>query len=249
VAIAALVCAVIAAAVPVDPVRAVAAVPLALVFPGYAVTAACFTRSRPDAGITVMLTFGLSLAVLALGTVALHVLPGRFGEASWLVLLVGVVIEGCVIADWRRPWPGRGGSPARFRARVPMGRVGLALIGFAVLAVAATAVLASTLLPARDAIGYTRLWMLPSEEGAGEPHISIGVVNQEQDQTIYRLVIRVGNRKSVRRMDLDPGEQRVWRVVDLSPRPGEPTRVKARLFRKTEPFDVYRRVYGWIPPA
>jgi hypothetical protein len=116
-------------------------------------------------------------------------------------------------------------------------------------AVAATVVLAATALPAKNAVGYTSLWMLPSEPGATPPHVRVGIVNQEREAVVYRLALRVGGRRSFRRMDLEPGEQRIWRVTAPFAEPEDAIPVTARLFRADRPFTIYRRVNGWVPGA
>jgi uncharacterized membrane protein len=245
--LAALVCAAVAVAVPVEPIRVIAAVPLALALPGYAATMASFGRRAPDGPTLLMLTAGLSLSVLILGAVALHLLPGRFGEASWALLLVATTLGGCAIAAARRGAPSPGEAAWRLRSLPRPGRADAALLAGAAVAVAATAILAATVLPARDALGYTRLWMLPSELGATTPHVRVGVVNQEQEAVVYRLALRIGGRRTIRRMELEPGEQRIWRVTPRSADPGNAIPVTGRLFRADDPFAVYRRVNGWIP--
>jgi hypothetical protein len=242
---AAVACAAVAAAVPFEPVRVLAAAPLALVLPGLAVALASFGQRLPDLPVMVMLTLGLSLSVLAVGVVLLHVLPGRFGEASWAVLLVAVVGIGCLVAARRRGATPDGGI--RLPPVPRLGRPAAALLAVAAIAVAATVVLASIRLPASDAIGYTRLWMLPSEPGAPVSHARIGVSNEEGERIVYRLALRIEGERTLRRMDLAPGEQRVWRITAPNPDPVKAAFVSARLFRADDPFTVYRRVNGWIP--
>jgi uncharacterized membrane protein len=243
-----LVCAAIALLVPVEAIRVLAAVPLALVLPGWAVTAACFARQRPDLATVAMLTPALSLSLLALDTVALHLLPGRFGEASWLVVLTATTVAACAIAARRRPRR-EPAPPIRFSLTgLPRPGAAAGLLSLAALLVAVAVVLAATVLPARDAVGYTRLWMLPSATTAAAPHLRIGVINQEQDAGVYRLAIRGGGLRTIRRMDLAPGEQRIWRVR-LPPADGAPARVSARLYRADDPLTVYRRVNGWTPSS
>ena len=251
-ALAAVACAAVALVVPIGPIRVIAVLPLAFVLPGYAVVQASFAPHRLEWPILPMLTLGLSLSILALGAVVLQLLPGQFGDGSWAAWLIVVTLAGCVIAALRRRAPRRGTDAPR-RAASPWARLtrpswleGAMLAGTAVL-VAATAILATTLWPAGDAIGYTRLWMLPSEHGADVKHMTVGVASQEQERTVYRLVLNVGGERSIRRMDLEPGGKRIWRVIVPTGREGRAVPVIARLFTSQDPDKVYRHVTGWIP--
>jgi uncharacterized membrane protein len=254
VAAAAVVCAVVAVVVPLEPIRVLAVLPLALVFPGYAIFKASFGQRAPEWPFGYLLTFGLSLAVLALGSVLLQLLPGRFGEGSWAVLLALVTVAGCEVAALRRR-SRRGRRRPKASPTIGGGRrlprptrLEAVLLAAALLAIAATSVLAATRLPAGDAIGYTRLWMLPSKPGAAAPHMSIGVTSQEHAGTVYRLVVFVGNRRSIRRMDLKPGGKRIWRILGPPNSRGRAVPVLAQLYTDRDPFKVYRHVTGWIPP-
>jgi uncharacterized membrane protein len=254
----AVVCALIAVVIPFWPVRVLAAVPLLLLLPGFAVTQASFARNRPPWPMLPMLSIGLSLSLLAVGVVVLHVLPGRFGEASWVGWALLVTLAGCLVAAARRPPAAERTAPAgrpprrpRRLRRVPLAgslpREQTAMLAVAGLALIATVFVSAHVWPARNAIGYTRLWMLPSKADAKVPHVTIGVENDEHEESVYRLVLDVGGVKSIRRMDLDPGRIRIWRVRPVVPDAGKETHVVARLYIDDDPYKVYRRVTGWIP--
>jgi len=241
-------CALVAVVVPLEPLRVIAAIPLLLVLPGFAVMQASFPRRPPAWPLLATLTIGLSLSLLAVGVVILHLLPGRFGEASWAAWALLITLGGCAVAAWRRP--ARAGSTPRSEPRrgmPPLPRPQVAMLAVAAVALAGTVILAAEVWPAKNAIGYTRLWMLPSEPGAKVPHVTVGIQSEEQEQTVYRLVLDVGGVRSLRRADLEPGHVRIWRVSSPVPDVAAQTHVTARLFTKNDPFKVYRRVTGWIP--
>ena len=83
VAAAAPVCAALALAVPVAPVRILAAVPLCLVLPGYALTAAIFARREISGLQYSLLALALSLSTLVLGSLVLDLSPGGIRSGTW----------------------------------------------------------------------------------------------------------------------------------------------------------------------
>src|SRR5436189_3585799 len=108
--------AVVVISVPVDGIRILAGLPLALVMPGYAITAAAFARQRLDLRYVAALSIGLSLATLAVATLLLNYGPGGLRAAPWAVFLAAVVVAGCIVAGRRRP-PGHAGLLPRIQLR------------------------------------------------------------------------------------------------------------------------------------
>ena len=166
-----LVCAVGALITPLGPVRVVFAAPLALILPGYALTAAVFGSHRPDRLQWLPLTLGVSLACLALGSVLLNYAPGGIGGLAWTILLVLVVLGSCAVAARRRARARRGPSFVATLRPSPM----TAILGIASLAmVTAALVLAQTTVEADHVNGYTQLWITPRprptfRRGSGSP--------------------------------------------------------------------------------
>jgi uncharacterized membrane protein len=233
-------------AVPFEPVRIVGALPLALLLPGYAITAATFAGRRIPGAQLLLLTLALSLSTLALGSLLLNAPSEGLTRLSWTVFLVVVVLAGCAIAARRRTAPANG---AMRIVRPQLGIAQVALAAGGVLALVAAFWLALTVLPAKDAIGYTRLWMLPGP-GAGRT-VRIGVQSEEQHALSYELKVTVGNRRVAisPRFLLRPGHGRGFKIAIKPARNGASTPVTARLYRKNDPGTVYRRVTGWIPAA
>ena len=238
---AAALCAVLAVFLPVDVLRLVFALPLVLFLPGYALAAAIFARERLEAPKMALLAAGLSLTVLPLGALVVNYAPGGIGAGSWAILLVLVVLAACRAAALRRP---RARDTALAMPKLALGRARAAIFGLAALVAVAAMVLAFVPLSAKNAIGYTALWIKPS----GHTAASIGVRSDEQQGGDYRLDIRIGSSSSpiVRRFSLDPGQSRIVRVDGGAGAAGRP--VSAVLFRSGHPA-AYRRVATWIPAA
>ena len=239
----AVLCALIAALVPFDLLRLLAALPLTLFLPGYAVIACAFGSHELAPPKRALLSVATSLTVLVLGAFVLNIFPFGLTTASWAVLLPLVVIAACRGAALRR------GRPDARRPRgisLPRPATGGLAIGVVALAIAVAAIaLAQKPLPADDAVGFTALWMLPTD--SREDAVAVGVVSNQHHPTSYRLRVSLGkNQSQSYRVKLDPGEERTYEV-DVPPKPDGRTHVVASLYRKQRPEDPYRRVTSWLP--
>jgi Protein of unknown function (DUF1616) len=246
VAVAAAICAAVALAVPVTVLRTVAAVPLCLVLPGYALTRAIFAR-RPITGSQLsVLTLALSLSTLVLGSLVLDLSPGGIRTGTWAALLLVVILAATAVAMLRR----RGAEappPSPVRLRLRPSDVGLLLV--AALIVASALTLSRLPLKASSALGYTQMWMLPSGTQLA-PAVRIGVTSAEKTDTTYRLEV-VGPSGHATVIDpqlrLAPGG--TYTVsVELSGTRSRQSVVEANLY-KADSNAVYRRVSAVLPPS
>jgi uncharacterized membrane protein len=235
----------IAIVVPWEAVRIVAALPLALFLPGYAIAAAAFAGHPINRPQKLMLCLACSLAVLALGGILLTYLPGGIRTLSWALLLLLVVVAACRSAALRRP-PASGtqwGDGLRLKG---IRRVDIAIGAGTAAAVVAALILAYTPLPAGNAAGYTALWML-SGHGRQSGQIQVGVDSSEHRLREYRLEVAAGGGGSrIFTFALDPGEETAYNLPLRLPS-GKPERVEASLFRLSRPNHLYRRVVLWLP--
>ncbi len=245
---ASLLCAVLALLLPLPGLRVLFAVPLALFLPGYAVVAVTFARRRLELPQRLLLSLGLSLVALALGAVLLNYMPGGIRAGSWALLLVLIVLGACRGAALRRP------KAARSRLAIPRlspRRAELGLLAAGALAVLAALILAFVPLSARNAIGYTEMWIKPFGN-ASRAGVKIGVGNREQADAEYRLRVRIGKEGEeavTYRLALEPGQTQV-RVVQIATQStGQPTPVVAILAMADRPTVPYRRVSAWVPPT
>jgi uncharacterized membrane protein len=241
--VAAVICALVAALVPLELVRLVAALPLTLFLPGFALVEAAFGEGELALPKRLTLSVGVSLIVLVLGALILNVFPFGLVTASWAVFLPLVVIAACRWAALKRKRPAEA-RPLRASIARPSARTAL-LVGAAILIGAASIALAQKPLPAKNAEGFTVLWMLPT---AREDGVVVGVESNKQDPASYRLEVKVGKESQSReyRLKLDPGEERTFEV-EVPSKPSGRTRVVASLYRKSEPQRLYRRVTRWLP--
>ena len=242
VCIAAIAAALVASLIPWEVVRLLAALPLAVFLPGYAIAAAAFGSQRLDPRRLSMLTLLCGLSLLCLGGIVLNYLPGGIRTLTWALLLVLVIFAAARAAALRRGKPdGRSSGWTRPRLR----GIDIACVALAAIAATAALVFAYTPLPAGKAVGYTALWMLPAK-GASDAAMEIGAISAEQEPQRYRLEVRVGESGKPTRyhLALDPDEERVFRVP-LETAPGEKTRVVASLYDSDRPRQLYRRVTTW----
>jgi hypothetical protein len=242
VCVAALVAALVAILVPWEIVRLLAALPLAVFLPGYAITAAAFGSQRLDPQRLAMLTLLCGLSLLCVGGIVLNFLPGGLRTVTWALLLLLVVLATARAAALRRGKPdGRSSGWTRPRLR----GVDLACVVLAAVVAVGALVFAYTPLPAGKAVGYTALWMLPSKDAA-DPALKVGVISAEQGRRHYRLEARIGEDGKPTRyhLALDPDEERVI-AVPLNRPAGKRAHVVVSLYDSERPHQLYRRVTTW----
>jgi Protein of unknown function (DUF1616) len=244
-AVAAVVCALVAAFVPVEIVRIIAALPLTLYLPGFALVAATFDGEDLAPLKRVTVEVAASLILLVLGAFVLNVFPFGLTTASWAVLLALFIVVGCFVAARRRGTAKPLKRPLLGEVRRPSPGTVLMLAAAALIGTGSV-VLAQTPLPAKHAEGYTALWMLPTD--ADEEAVVVGVESNEQDPEAYRLRVSQAGGSEVQtfRVELDPGEEKTFEVE--VPRGATGTEhVVASLYREGDPERLFRRVTRWIP--
>jgi uncharacterized membrane protein len=235
-------CALAALLIPWPALSLLFAAPLVLLAPGYAIVAATFARRDLSWQRAALLSLSLSLATLVIGSFLLNYAPGGIRGVSWAILLPLVTVACCRAAALRRPWSAKLALPKPRIGR----RDGAFVLGGLALAVAAL-VLAMTTLPAKDARGYTALWVTPEASRTGGA-ATIGIGSEEQHETSYVLRTRVGgDPPAVRRFTLRPGEERTIRLGAVPSTDGAPVPVEAQLARGGRPGQVYRQVSASIP--
>jgi hypothetical protein len=230
---------------PWGPLCLVVALPLVLFLPGYALVAAIFARGRIPLRHLLVLSIGLSLAVLALGALLLNYLPGGIRAGWWALLLVIVVFAAARAAAIRRPSRRAAPStPWRPRLNAPQA----AIFAAGGLAIVAAIVLAFTPVGAKDALGYTQMWIQPLK--GARTGVEIGVGSGEQKEASYRLWVKFGDREAPqgRYFKLVPGETRTVRLL-TEKQLAASEQIRAAHFKQGGPGRAYRRVSTWITPT
>lgn len=242
---AAVVCAVLAILLPVPALSFVFAAPLVFFLPGYAIVCAVFARRNLDTPRLLVLSFGLSLAVLTLVPLLLDPLPGGISMGWWAVALCLVVLGASRAAALARRRPAR---KAFRRPRLKLARRDAGLAALGLVAAVVAVVLIFIPFSAKDAIGYSELWIEPREGAV--PSAVVGVASREQESDRFTVEFRTNLSDipfEVTSIELSPGEEE--ELLVRPPVKGEsPVKVSATLFREgiSQP---YRRVAAWIPEA
>lgn len=218
--------------------RLVFGLPLALLLPGYALTAAAFPLRALSLPEQVLLSLGLSLALAALGGLLLNLTPWGLQAGTWALLLGGATLGAGGLALWRQSR-----QALALPKRVPLGlsaRQGF-LLGLAALIALGALGLARFGASQQATPGFTQLWILPAE-AAGDNTVRLGISSHEAAAARYKLQIKaagavVGEWPSIA---LDPGGR--WETTIALPTSRERAgTVEALLYRADDPDTVYRR--------
>jgi len=233
-----IVCAVGALITPLGLIRVIFAVPLTLILPGYAITAAAFASRPLGWPERLPLTLGVSLACLALSSLVLNYTPGGIRGLPWALLLVLVVFFSCRSAARRRGRSRARNKPAALPKLKP--RPVTVILGLVTLAmVAAALVLAQATFENDHASGYTQLWIKPPKPA--DTSAQVGVTSEQQQTRAYRLVVEVEGQTSpvVQTFELEPNQTHLTTInSDIA----LPLGVEAKLYLRGRPTKAYRRV-------
>ncbi len=237
----AVICGLGALLIPVAAISFVFLAPLAFLLTGYAILSVALPRWRAEPPLKASASLGVSLAVLALGSLLLNYVGG-LRSVPWTVLLVVIVIACARGAAIRRPR--EEGQRIVLDFRRPSVFSVLAVI-LGLLAAGASLAFAFHPVSAPRAIGYSELWI---NTGASEDSFEVGVGNQEHTPYIFGLIATVKGAETIERhVELNPGERQVLTLpVEGRTEPG-PLRVHVTLYREGIPNQPYRSVSGWVP--
>jgi Protein of unknown function (DUF1616) len=217
----------------------VAGLLIVLVLPGYALTEALFAQHHLGWAERLLLVVGSSLALTALGSLALYQLGWSLQMNSWLGLLIVVTGVGAVGA-----WGIRGTNEPAAPMPVQLGfsLTHLVLIGLAVLLTGMAFATAGSPAPAQGYQGYTMLWMTPQQAGAPN-RIELGVQSKEFAPTQYRLQLKVNDQLAQEWPALELGPNGLWQAsFELPAEQLAQSDISADLYRLDQPEMLYRHV-------
>jgi hypothetical protein len=210
---------------------------LAVVCPGYAITAALLPDPSLGRAERAVLTIGLSMAVAIVGAVVFNGIEAGLTTVLWEGLAVGATLAGCLAAAWRRRHAPLS-KPSRGLQLRTLDWVELALA----LAVALSSIwLIRVPLSTSGVVGYSLLTMTPAQAHS-QPAVTISLSSGEFSATTYRLTL-TDNGAAVQEwpaVTLAPGETWQQTVGLAQLRAGG--QVQARLYRLASPGSVYRSV-------
>jgi uncharacterized membrane protein len=238
-------------AAPGHLLRAVFAVLLLVVLPGYSLMSALFPGRQLDWPRRLLLILGLGLSTSILLALLLNLTNevsfGGLRSWTWTLGLLIAVCSGCAVAGERRRRAGITGAGSTFTIRrIRRGNLGVLFVALAIFSGAIA--FARTPLAAKNALGYSAVWLLPATQGQTNA-VRVGVTNGEQHAASYRLVLRIANKivYSRRLQNLAPGENFAAGVkLNRSHRAGA-TLVVASLYLRDRPGSVYREATLSLP--
>ena len=221
--------------------RALLGLPLVLVLPGYAVTAALPLRSRGSSD-RLLFSVGISLSMAALGGVVLNWLPWGLQPRSWACLL-GVVTLAATGMALRNAGHALGGGGARPGIALSLREGATVALAIAVVGVAIGTVRTAALREQRAAT-VVQLWMLPTED-ASQNSLRLGIYSNELPQEAYRLELEVGGAVAQEWPMIEPEPGKPWETTVRLPEERPNLWVEATLYRLNAPEIPYRNVVLW----
>ncbi len=213
----------------------IVAVPLVLVLPGVALTAAAFPRGVLSRAEQLLFALGLSLALVVLTGLALNETPWGLRSVSWVATLVSIIGIAGLVAWLRR----RRAIAAPVSAMEGLSVTQAAICGLAVIMVMGAAAITVTGAQKEMTTGFTQLWLLPADDATT---MNIGMTNREPAAaTSYRLEFQADGRViSVWDVRLASGATWTDAVVLPADIPDTAT-IEAVLYRSDNDQTVYRR--------
>lgn len=221
-----------------SPVRALAAVALALIAPGYALQSALLPRRTVEGSARAALTLGLSLAATILVGLLLHVTGLGFAAATWAIALPAVTVAGCLVSAVH----GRRIADGAWIPSAP-GRPSWAGAAFALAGLLAVTAVVLSRESAQERQGETYFTELAIVPDAQSGDLSVDVTSRERDPRRYLLRFFADGDQIVgsnRTVTLEPGETE--RLDLLVPAAAAQSGLEARLYLAENPLRAYRRV-------
>jgi uncharacterized membrane protein len=224
------------------PILLLLGLPLALLLPGYAITAAIFANNPPGAAERAALALGLSLVVNVLGGFLLNLTAWGLQAVSWAVLNGGITFLAGGTALLRRLSSEMPESAARRGASRHVGAV-LAVLALPIVVLALLVAVTGVLSQRHP--GFTQLWLLPGA-GADASTVRVGIRSSERSGVNYWLQLRQGEDVFFTRPPFELQTHEAWEAEVALPGGSAAGKVEARLYRIDSPFAVYRTAVLWI---
>jgi hypothetical protein len=246
------------------PLQLLLGLPLVLILPGYALTAALFPKRMPAWADCLVFTLGLSMGSTILSGFVLNWLPWGVRPDARAVMLAFITLGGSMIAFAGRYLTAlalplhasatdsvaeeQDSAPAALPHGAAIGQNlgSLLLFGLALMIIVGAVVLARNEARQHPPADVIQLWMLPAEPTEPDS-VRLGVNSFGAAAGTFRLQLQRDGyilREWVP-LVITPGEQWAETVTLRGRQPGDGP-IEARLYHQDEPRVVYRKVILWM---
>jgi uncharacterized membrane protein len=239
-------------------------IPFVLFFPGYVLMTALFPKKGKMSGIErVVLSFGMSLAVVPLLGLILYYIPWGINLESILYSTASFIFITSIITWVRLKWVP---VEERFSLEFQMTMLGW---GKSAWDKALSVILALAILGVPGAVGYvivepkvgtefSELYILGLEGekihytlelvAGEETSLTVGIINQERETTVYQVEVRVGGEKNneVGPIMLEHGQRWEGEVSFIPQIPGENQKVEFLLYKNGEDEPYVEPLRLWV---
>ena len=249
---------------PYDALRITIGIPFVLFFPGYALMAALFPGREGMGGIErVALSFGLSIAVVALILLILNYTPWGIRLESILYSVASFIFITSIVAWGRRK---RLANEERFSIEF---RLGLPGRGGSAWDKALSVILALAIVAAFATVGYviakpsvgqkfTEFYVLELEGKAAdyprklvvgeEGRVTIGIINNEHEVVSYQVEVSIDGFKNNEVEGLSLEQEERWEnEVSFTPQvAGDNQKVEFLLYKNGESTPCFEPLRLWV---
>lgn len=221
-------------------IRFALAVPLILFLPGYGLTAVLFPQRSLDLPARLLLSVGMSLAMVAFSGLILHLTPWGISLRNPMVILLigGPATFGIysLVRDALQV------NSTAFRARIGFNSRQFLLFTLAALIAATAVTVARTPSSSENLTGYTLLW---AQAGNVPDMLEVGVRSEEFETTEYQLHFEINQvLREGPTFELKPGETWEYSLrLNKESLAGQP--ITILLYRLDNSSEAYRRVVWW----
>jgi uncharacterized membrane protein len=215
------------------------ALPLVFILPGYTLTEALFGRRALHASHRLLLSLGLSLAIVILSGFILNFFPVGLQAISWAIFL-GILTTtfSLLVAYLRRRNPANGIQLPELRFRLHE----YILFGLAITVMVLTIQYSAISLAQQPHSGFTELWLLPSAHIDNRCTVRLGVHSFESTQVTYSIAMTVNGTQVHNWSSIALAPQKEWtQVVTLAPESIDNLHVAVLLYRLDRPEVAYRK--------
>jgi uncharacterized membrane protein len=204
--------------------------------PGYAVTAAVFKEDVLELPAKIALGIGISLAIAAVGGIALYGTGALLTRTSWTAFLSIVILIGSIVAVIQRS---RNVSYTPKDVTRKFAFSEMLLLIFGMLTLSGGIYLARTAEQNQAYEPFTEFWIVPPTEDSSE--IEIGLRNYEQTTMVYDISVRINEQEVETWENISVQPDQVWsRTYTLPPKEASDETIAVYLYTDEDFTEPYR---------